>query len=84
VQIQSTVVVQILSSQRQSSSPGDEAMRVEVRAMVNDGGTTTACQTVLSRGSDGKYTVGMRAGIQQAMAVPQPERTIGTRIDRYA
>ena len=83
-QLQSTVLVQIISSSGHSSNPGGENMRVEVRAFVDNGETKAACQAVASRGPDGYYTIGMRAGVQTAVVPASSQKMIGTRIDRYA
>jgi hypothetical protein len=82
-QLQSTVLVQIISSTGQASGHGGESMRVEVRAFVDNGEAKAACQAVASRGPDGFYTIGMRAGVQTAVMPVNPQKMIGTRIDRY-
>ena len=83
VQLQSTVMVQIISSSGQSSRPGDEDLQVEVRAYVDNGKMKAACQTIANSRADGQCILGMRAAVQTRREGLQPEKMLGTRIDRY-
>jgi len=84
VQLQSTILVQVISARGQSPSLGADNMLVEVRAFVDNGKTKAACQTVAGTGPAGQCIIGMRAAVQtNAVSLPST-RLIGTKIDRYA